>query len=78
MDEYEEEKRKILPKYVLRMGRLFFKRYELSVTRKVKEEIIFTQNISEAKIFTNETDEGEELARGFGLTKEEPDFIGFK
>ncbi|MDT2827142.1 hypothetical protein P7H59_01600 [Enterococcus viikkiensis] len=48
------------------------------MTRKVTEEIIFTQNISEAKIFTNETDEGEELARGFGLTKEEPDFIGFK
>lgn len=58
MDEYEEEKRKILLKYVLRMGRLFLKRYELSVTKKVKEEIIFTQNISEAKIFTDETNEG--------------------
>lgn len=58
MDEYEEEKRKILLKYVLRIGRLFFKRYELSVTKKVKEEIIFTQNISEAKIFTDETNEG--------------------
>ncbi|MGX7204769.1 hypothetical protein [Enterococcus devriesei] len=78
VDEYEEEKRKILPKYVLRIGRLFFKRYELSVTRKVKEEIIFTQNISEAKIFTDETNEGEELAIGFGLTKEEPDFMGYK
>ncbi|MDT2677926.1 hypothetical protein P7D92_13370 [Enterococcus dongliensis] len=48
------------------------------MTRKVKEEIIFTQNISEAKIFTDETNEGEELAIGFGLTKEEPNFIGFK
>ncbi|WP_427814754.1 hypothetical protein ACQKTA_11095 (plasmid) [Enterococcus sp. 22-H-5-01] len=57
VDEYEEEKRKILLKYVLRMVRLFFKRYELSVTKKVKEEIIFTQNISEAKIFTDETNE---------------------
>ncbi|WP_407855384.1 hypothetical protein [Enterococcus hailinensis] len=37
-----------------------------------KEEIIFTFDISEAKVFTNETDEGEELAIGLGLKKEEP------
>lgn len=72
VDEYEEEKRKVLPEYVLRMGRLFLKRYELSATKKVKEEIIFTFDISEAKVFTNETDEGEELAIGLGLKKEEP------
>ncbi|WP_427813519.1 hypothetical protein ACQKTA_09085 [Enterococcus sp. 22-H-5-01] len=76
-DEIEASVRQELPSYVLRMNSLYLKRYEIGMFDQVKEEIVFTQDKSQAKVFTYESEEGRGLAIGFNLTKEEPETSSF-
>lgn len=74
-NEVEEETRQELSTYVLRTGKLYLKHYEVGFLGEVKEELIFTQDKSHAKIFSNEV--GEKIATELGLIKEEPEDSSF-